>query len=56
MPRSDQYRRYAHKCVVLARNAEDERARASLLHMATVWFRLAEECVNEADERRSAES
>jgi hypothetical protein len=36
--------------------AEDERARASLLHMAQVWFRLAEERVNEADERQLAES
>jgi hypothetical protein len=44
------------RCVLLARNAEDERARASLLHMAQVWFRLAEECVNETDERQSAES
>jgi hypothetical protein len=54
--RSEQYRRYAQACLLLARNAEDERARASLLHMAQVWFRLAEECVNEADERQSAES
>ncbi len=43
-------------CVELARNAKDERARASLLHMAQVWFRLAEERVNETVERQSAES
>ena len=45
MPRSEQYRRFAQECLVLVRNTEDERARASLLHMAQVWFRLAEECV-----------
>jgi hypothetical protein len=54
--KSEQYRRYAQGCLLLARNAEDERARASLLHMAQVWFRLAEECVNESVERQSAES
>jgi hypothetical protein len=36
--------------------AEDERARASLLHMAHVWFRLAEEHENEPQEKQSAES
>ena len=42
MAKSEQYRRFAQECLLLARNAEDERARASLLHMAQVWFRLAE--------------
>jgi hypothetical protein len=56
VPRSEQYRRFAQECLVLARNAEDEGARASLLHMAQVWFRLAEECVNESVERQSAKS
>jgi hypothetical protein len=37
---SEEYRRFAEECLVLARNAEDERARASLLHMAQVWFRF----------------
>jgi hypothetical protein len=54
--KSEQYRHFAHKCLVLARNAEDERARASLLHMAKVWLRLADEHVNEADELRSVET
>jgi hypothetical protein len=54
--KSDQYRRLARACLELARRAEDERARASLLHMEQVWFRLAEERVNEADERQLAES
>jgi hypothetical protein len=56
VPKSDQYRRYAQACLLLARDAEDERARASLQHMAQVWFRLAEECVNETNEKQSAES
>jgi uncharacterized membrane protein len=54
--KSEQYRRLARACEELARNAEDQRVRASLLHMAQVWLRLAEERVNEADERQSAES
>jgi hypothetical protein len=54
--RSEEYRRFAQECLVLARNAEDERTRASLLHMAQVWFRLAEERVNKTDEKQSAES
>ncbi len=56
MSKSEQYRRFAQACLELARNAKDERARASLLHMAQVWFRLAEERVNETVERQSAES
>jgi hypothetical protein len=56
VPRSDQYRRFAQACLELARNANDERTRAALLHMAQVWFRLAEERVNETVERQSAES
>jgi hypothetical protein len=54
--KSEQYRRFAQECLLLARNAEDERARASLLHMAQVWCRLAEERVSEVDERQLAES
>jgi hypothetical protein len=42
--------------VRLARRTEDRQGRASLLHMAQVWFRLAEERVIEVDERQSAES
>jgi hypothetical protein len=56
VPKSEQYRRLAQACLEIARNAEDERARASLRHMAQVWFRLAEERVNEVDEKQSAES
>ena len=55
MASSEEYRRFAQECLVLARKAEDERARASLLHMAQVWFRLAEERANETDERQLAQ-
>jgi hypothetical protein len=54
--KSDQYRRLARACLELARSAEDERTRASLRHMAQMWFHLAEERVSEVDERQSAES
>ena len=54
--RSEEYRRFAQECLELARRAEDQQARASLRHMAQVWFRLAEERVNETDERQSATS
>jgi hypothetical protein len=54
--RSEEYRRYAQECLVLAHNAEDQRMQALLLHMARVWFRLAEEHENEIDEKQSAES
>jgi hypothetical protein len=56
VPKSEQYRRFARACLEIARRAEDQQARASLIHMAQVWFRLAEERVNEVDERRLAES
>jgi hypothetical protein len=54
--KSERYRHFAAVCLEIARNANDERTRASLRHMALVWFRLAEERVNEADEKQSAES
>jgi hypothetical protein len=40
---SEQYRRFAQTCLEIARNAKDKRSRASLIHMAQVWFRLAQE-------------
>ena len=52
----EQYRRFAQACLELARNSEDKRARASLLHMAQVWHRLAEEPASDVEERRSVES
>jgi hypothetical protein len=43
MRRSEDYRRFAEECLVLAGATEDERTRAVFLQMAQVWFRLAEE-------------
>ena len=40
--KSDAYRRYARECLEMASAVSDPRARASLLQMAQVWFRLAE--------------
>ncbi len=54
--KSEQYRRFAQECFDLARNAQDQRTWAVLLHMAQVWSSLAEERVNETNERQSAES
>jgi hypothetical protein len=36
-------RRFGHECVELARIAKSPANKAVLLHMAQVWFRLAEE-------------
>jgi hypothetical protein len=40
--RSDQYRRFAQKCLEMARTSESEQTRVVLIQMAQVWFRLAE--------------
>jgi len=41
MGRSDEYRRYAAECLEMASVVHDPNARATLLHMAQVWLRLA---------------
>lgn len=40
--RSDQYRRFAHECLEIARTSESDQTRVVLIQMAQVWFRLAE--------------
>jgi hypothetical protein len=40
--RSDEYRRRAQECLAAARTATEE-ARATLVNMARVWLRVAEE-------------
>lgn len=42
MGKSDEYRRYARECLEMASAVGDPCARASLLQMAQVWFRLAD--------------
>jgi hypothetical protein len=39
--KSEQYRRFAEECVKMAAAIQDEQARAILMQMAQVWFRLA---------------
>ncbi len=42
MPSPEDYRRFAKECLEIAQSTKDEKARATLLQMAQVWFRLAE--------------
>jgi len=39
--KSEQYRRFAEECVKMAAAIQDEQARAILMQMAQVWFRLS---------------
>jgi hypothetical protein len=41
MATSEHYRRFAQECLEMERAAKDERARATLIQMVQVWFRLA---------------
>ena len=50
MAGAEDYRRFAQECLEMARTAEDPQVRATLLHMAQVWFRLAEGRAGDAEE------
>jgi len=41
--RSDEYRRYVKECLDMANAVQDAKSRASLLQMAQVWLRLAQQ-------------
>jgi hypothetical protein len=43
MGTSEKYRRFAQECVEMGRTTKNPQTQAVLLHMAGVWFRLAEE-------------
>jgi hypothetical protein len=43
MGRSDEYRRYVKECLDMANAVQDPKSRASLLQMAQVWLRLAQQ-------------
>jgi hypothetical protein len=43
MRSSQDYRRYAAECQELATSASDPQVRSTLLHMAAVWLRIAEQ-------------
>jgi hypothetical protein len=45
MATSDNYRRYAVRCLDLARAMTDERERACLIEMAQVWQKLANQAI-----------
>jgi hypothetical protein len=48
MARSEKYRRFAQACLEMARTTHDPQVRATLLQMAQVWFRLAEDHAGDA--------
>ena len=41
MGRSDQYRRFAARCLEIARSIDNPQTKAVMLKMAQVWSRLA---------------
>jgi hypothetical protein len=43
MGKVEAYRRYARECLEMANARQDPQARATLLQMAQVWLRLADE-------------
>jgi hypothetical protein len=50
MGKPDQYRRFAEACVTMANTTQDNQTRALFMQMAQVWFRLAEEYREGADD------
>ena len=55
MGRSDGYRRYGAECLEMASVIHDPKARATLLHMAQVWLRLAGQGKLQDAEEKSAQ-
>lgn len=52
MTSPERYRRFAQECLEMARATKDAPTRATLLQMAQVWFRLAQEkASNSIDEK-----
>lgn len=49
MGRSEEYRRFAAECLEMASAFDDPQARAVLLQMAQVWFRLSSETADCGD-------
>jgi hypothetical protein len=52
---AEEYRRYAKECLELATTLQEPKARNTLLHMAQVWLRLAQNAEAEAEEREEAD-
>lgn len=55
MGRSDEYRRYAAECLEMASVIHDPKGRATLLHMAQAWLRLAGRAKLQDAEEESAQ-
>ena len=49
MGRSEEYRRFAAECLDMANAFDNPQARAVLLQMAQVWFRLSSEMADSGD-------
>jgi hypothetical protein len=47
MSRAEEYRRLAHECIETAGTVSTQQARATLVQMAEVWLRLAEQQENQ---------
>ena len=57
LSKSEQYRRYARKCLEVADEATERRVKALMIHMAQVWMRLAQdhEAAHKAEHEAAAE-
>jgi hypothetical protein len=53
LDRCDEYRRFAEACIKLARDQESPHERATLLQMAYIWSRLAEQAAAFAKDETS---
>jgi hypothetical protein len=50
MKLAEEYRRNAKECLELASTFQEDKARDTLLHMAQVWLRLAQDAETEEPE------
>jgi hypothetical protein len=53
--RSEDYRRYAEECLRLGQTTDNQLTRATLLQMAQVWLRLAEQAEVSSDDSAPAD-
>jgi hypothetical protein len=50
----ERYRRYAANCLQIATQIQDETIKGSLLDMAQVWMKLAEQAEESSQQKNSA--
>jgi hypothetical protein len=53
--KSERYRYYARRCLEMAEEAVEQTVRAVLVHMAQVWFRLADRQADDDSRQQSNE-